>query len=169
MCFLFILASFSVTGGGTGLGAAVCELYAQEGMNLAIGYSRSSTDAEGLAKRLSETYGIKAYTVQADFSKTGVAEKSVDEAYELLGGLDVLVNNAGMTKFCAFDDLNGLQEEDWDNILSVNTRAVFFTSRSALKYFVKNKDGGSIINTTSGKLPNSMKGGKKNGHITESS
>ncbi|KAI8582166.1 hypothetical protein K450DRAFT_229327 [Umbelopsis ramanniana AG] len=138
-----------VTGGGTGLGAAVCELYAQEGMNLAIGYSRSSTDAEALAKRLSETYGIKAYTVQADLSKTGVAEKSVDEAYELLGGLDVLVNNAGMTKFCAFDDLDGLQEEDWDNILTVNTRSVFFTSRSALKYFVKNKDGGCIINTTS--------------------
>jgi NAD(P)-dependent dehydrogenase (short-subunit alcohol dehydrogenase family) len=152
---LLTYVSFSVTGGGTGLGAAVCELYAQEGMNLAIGYSRSSTDAENLAKTLSEKYGIKAYTVQADYSKTGVAEKSVDEAYELLGGLDVLVNNAGMTKFCAFDNLDGLQEEDWDNIMSVNTRSVYFTSRAALKYFVKNKDGGSIINTTSGNVLNS--------------
>jgi NAD(P)-dependent dehydrogenase (short-subunit alcohol dehydrogenase family) len=148
-----LIHSFSVTGGGTGLGAAVCELYAQEGMNLAIGYSRSSTDAETLAKTLSEKYGIKAVAVQADLSKTGVAEKSVDQAYELLGGLDVLVNNAGTTTFCAFDDLDGLSEEDWDNIIAVNTRSVYFTSRSAHKYFVKNKDGGSIINTTSGKHP----------------
>jgi 3-oxoacyl-[acyl-carrier protein] reductase len=140
-----------VSGGGTGLGEAICELYAQEGMNLAIGYSRSSTEAETLAKRLSETYGIKAVTVQANLRKASEAEKMVDEAYELLGGLDVLVNNAGTTKFCAFDDLFGLDEEDWDNILSVNSKAVFFASRTAQKYFIKNADGGSIINTTSGK------------------
>jgi 3-oxoacyl-[acyl-carrier protein] reductase len=89
--------------------------------------------------------------VQANLRKASEAEKMVDEAYELLGGLDVLVNNAGTTKFCAFDDLFGLDEEDWDNILSVNSKAVFFASRTAQKYFIKNADGGSIINTTSGK------------------
>ncbi|KAG2171371.1 hypothetical protein INT43_009032 [Umbelopsis isabellina] len=138
-----------VTGGGTGLGAAVCELYAQEGMNVAIGYSRSSNEAEALAKRLSEEYGIRAVTVQGHVGKAATAEKIVDDAYELLGGLDVLVNNAGTTAFCPFDDLDGVTEEDFDNIMAVNAKSVFFTSRAAKKYFLQNRDGGSIINTTS--------------------
>ncbi|RUP45746.1 hypothetical protein BC936DRAFT_147791 [Jimgerdemannia flammicorona] len=127
----------------------VALLFAKEGMHLAINYSLSRADAESTAHELSTQYNITAHVIQADVSVASEAERVVDETVRLLGRIDVLVNNAGTTTFCEFEDLEGLQDEDWDRILAVNTKAPFFTSRAAGRHMKKQSGGGCIINTTS--------------------
>jgi 3-oxoacyl-[acyl-carrier protein] reductase len=136
-----------VTGGGTGLGRAVSLHLAREGVNLAINYSRSKDDAEKTASD-ARALGVKAVTVQADVSCAADVEKMVAETEKAFGRLDILVNNAGITKFVAFKDLDGLNEDDWLKILKTNSMSIFFASRAAAK-IMKKTGGGRIISTLS--------------------
>ena len=136
-----------ITGGGTGLGRAVALQLAREGVNLAINYSRSASDAEETAHDAS-ALGVKAVTLKADISVPGDAENLVVQAAGELGGLDLLINNAGTTKIVAFDNLDGLNEEDFLHLLKTNALSIFFASRSAAK-IMKDRGGGHIINTVS--------------------
>jgi 3-oxoacyl-[acyl-carrier protein] reductase len=136
-----------VTGGGTGLGRAIALQLAQEGANLAINYFRSRDDAEKTAGE-AQSFGVKAITVQADISVPESIEKLVAETEKAFGRLDILINNAGITKFVTFKDLDGLNEEDWLKIFKTNCMSIFFASRAAAKVMKKNS-GGHIISTVS--------------------
>lgn len=139
-----------ITGGGTGLGREIAVQLAREGMHVTINYSRSEQDALDTVKELQEL-GVKAQAIQTDLSgPTAVADikQMIEGVAESFGRLDLLINNAGVTKFVAFPNLDELEEADWDYILKVNTKVPFFTTRAAVPIMRQN-GGGQVINTTS--------------------
>jgi len=136
-----------ITGGGTGLGRAVALRLAREGMNVAVNYSKSKAEADETVEA-AKALGVKAMALEADVSSTTEAEALVGETEKAFGRLDLLVNNAGTTKFVPFKDLDGLTEEDWLRLFRINTMPSFFTSRAASK-IMRRFGGGHIINTVS--------------------
>jgi 3-oxoacyl-[acyl-carrier protein] reductase len=136
-----------ITGGGTGLGRSIALQFAQEGVDLVINYSRSRDDAEKTAAE-AHKFGVKAFAIQADVSISESAENLAVESEKVLGGLDILINNAGTTKFVPFKELDGLNEEDWMRLFKTNAMSIFFTSRAAAK-IMKKQGAGHIINTVS--------------------
>jgi 3-oxoacyl-[acyl-carrier protein] reductase len=116
-------------------------------VSVAVNYSRSREEAEKTALE-ARALGVEALAVQADVSSEAGAESAVAQAAEAFGRLDILVNNAGMTKFVAFKDLDGLNEDDWLTMYKTNTLSVFFAARAAARIMKKN-GGGRIVNTVS--------------------
>ena len=136
-----------VTGGGTGIGRATALRFAEEGADLAINYSRSKDDADRTVSDI-EALGRKAVAIQADVSDSASAIKMVDRTVDHLGRLDILVNNAGVTRKVDLDDLDGLTDEDWDHVMSVNVKGAFYACRAAIPR-MKETGGGRIINVAS--------------------
>jgi 3-oxoacyl-[acyl-carrier protein] reductase len=136
-----------VTGGGTGLGRSICLKLAAEGASLAVNYSRSKLDAEKTAREAA-ALGVKAVSLQGNVGVQADLERMIERVAAEFGRLDVLVNNAGVTKVVAFSDLAGLDESDWDRMYSINAKSNFFLARLAAPLMRKH-GGGSILNTVS--------------------
>ena len=119
-----------VTGGGTGVGHATSLLLAEQGCSVLVNYSRSREKAEQTAADC-EQQGVKALAVRADVSKDDDCKAMVASAEQAFGHLEVLVNNAGQTKFCAHDNLDGLDTSDWQRILGVNLIGPYLVTRAA--------------------------------------
>jgi 3-oxoacyl-[acyl-carrier protein] reductase len=139
-----------ITGGGTGLGREIALQLAQAGMHIAINYSRSKVEAEETVKDLREL-GVEAQAFQVDLnSVTALADTKqlVENVAQRWGRLDLVINNAGVTKAVPFADLAGLEEADWDYVLQVNTKVPFFVARAAAQIMRQN-GGGQVINTAS--------------------
>ncbi|MQA96924.1 MAG: SDR family oxidoreductase [Streptosporangiales bacterium] len=136
-----------VTGGGTGIGAAVGEALATAGARgVVVGYSRSADDAEATAERL-RGLGCDAIAARADVADEAAVREMAAAALDRYGRVDVLVNNAGTTRFIPFPDLDALTPEVWNEILSVNVIGAFTCSRvlgPALK-----EARGAIVNVAS--------------------
>ncbi|RPB14515.1 NAD(P)-binding protein [Morchella conica CCBAS932] len=138
-----------VTGGSRGLGAATVERFAAEGCNVAINYLSASARAEALAEKVRATWGVTAVVIQGDVATDAGCVAIVEEAVRALGGLDVVVSNAGWTKIGAFSDLYALEEADWDKCWNVNAKANLHLLRAAAPTFNANPDGGSMLITSS--------------------
>jgi len=136
-----------VTGSAVGVGRATALDLARRGANVVINYSRSEDDARE-ALRLVETAGAHGLLVRADVSKDDQVQDMVRQAVATFGGLHILVNNAGMTHFVPFADLDGMKEEYWDDIYAVNVKGVFFCIRAAAKA-MRESGGGAIVNIAS--------------------
>ena len=136
-----------VTGGGTGVGAATCLALAKRGCSVVVNYSRSKDGANAAAAQAQEA-GVKALAVQADVSQDDDCRRLVDTAVSELGGLDVLVNNAGTTRFIQHENLDEVTDEDWDQIIGVNLKGPFQCVRAAAKA-LKEDGGGEIVNVSS--------------------
>ena len=136
-----------VTGGGTGVGHQTALLLAKQGCSVLVNYSRSRDGAEKAAAEC-EKLGVKAIAVRADVSKDEDCRAMISEAEKAFGQLDVLVNNAGYTKFVPHENLDGLEPEDWQKILSVNLMGPFLCSRAA-RPLLEAGDGGEIVMTSS--------------------
>lgn len=135
-----------VTGGSAGLGASVCRQLAAEGVNLAINYSSSKDRAEALANELRDQYKVKVVVIQADvFGGADTADKLVEDAAEQLGGLHIVVSNAGWTEVVPYDDLDALDDRLWDGCFQANIKTHFFLFRAAKKIFDANIEGGTFI------------------------
>src|SRR5690625_749001 len=133
-----------VTGGSRGIGKAIALKFAQLGANVAITYSRSKEAADEVVREL-ETKGVKATSYQADAVDFGKAEEVISDVMEKWGSLDVLVNNAGITR----DNLIlRMDEKSWDDVISTNLKSVFNYSKAATKPMMRAR-GGSIINISS--------------------
>lgn len=131
-----------LTGGSRGIGAAIADLLASYGANIAFTYMSSAQKANDLAKELSDKYGTKVIAFQSDASSFEAAGKLVDDTINALGSIDVLINNAGITR----DNLMlRMSEEQWDEVIQTNLKSVFNLTKHALKPMLKNKKG-SIIN-----------------------
>ena len=133
-----------VTGGGTGIGRACALSLASRGARVAVNYSRSKEDAEQTAADCGDAGG-EGVAIQADVSKREQIDRLVEETVAKWGGVDILINSAGTTKFAAYDDLDALTEEVWDDILGVNLKGVFFAVR-AVRPHMKKAGAGSIVN-----------------------
>ncbi|HEX5478636.1 MAG TPA: SDR family oxidoreductase [Dehalococcoidia bacterium] len=136
-----------VTGSAVGVGRATALDLARRGANVVINYSRSEDDARE-ALRLVEETGARGLLVKCDVSKDDQVREMVRRAVDTFGGLHVLVNNAAMTHFVAFNDLEGMKEEFWDDIYAVNVKGVFFCCRAAAPA-MRESGGGAIVNIAS--------------------
>lgn len=133
-----------VTGASKGIGNAVAKKFAEHGANVAFTYLSSVEKGEALEKELS-AMGVKAKGYRSDASDFEAAQQLIDSVVEDFGGLNVLVNNAGITK----DNLlMRMTEEMWDTVMNVNLKSVFNTVKASTRTFMKQKSG-SIINMTS--------------------
>ncbi|WP_329603984.1 3-oxoacyl-[acyl-carrier-protein] reductase [Clostridium hydrogenum] len=133
-----------VTGAGRGIGKAIALKLADMGANLVLNYRSSEKETEELIKEI-EAKGVKAVSVKADVSKFDEAELIIKKAKEEFGKIDVLVNNAGITR----DGLvMRMKEQDFDDVINVNLKGAFNCIRHVSPLMVKNK-GGRIINISS--------------------
>src|SRR5262245_4469816 len=120
-----------VTGGGTGIGRAVSESLARAGARaVVVNYSRSREDAEATAAALGEL-GCEGVPHQASVADEEAVRAMVADTVARFGRLDVLVNNAGTTRFIAHADLDALTAEVWETVLSVNLMGTFYCCRAA--------------------------------------
>src|SRR4029077_16756414 len=120
-----------VTGGGTGIGRAVCLRLARAGAKaVVVNYSRSAEDAQATAAELC-SLGLESMAHQADISDEPAVKAMMSATLDQYGALDVLVNNAGTTYWVPHPDLDGLTEEVWNDILSVNLKGTFYCCRAA--------------------------------------
>ncbi len=138
--------SVLITGSGTGIGRATALRLAKEGANIAVHYSRSEQEARETMEELA-ALGVQTLLVQADVSDDAQVRRMVGQTVEAFGGLDVLVNNAGTTRFVPHDDLEGLTDADWDAVWDVNVKGSFYCCRAAAGELKKRR--GSIINISS--------------------
>jgi NAD(P)-dependent dehydrogenase (short-subunit alcohol dehydrogenase family) len=136
-----------VTGGGTGIGRAVCLRLAGAGAKaVVVNYSRSDKDARATAAELI-VLGPDAMAHKADVSNEKEVTAMIEAVKERYGRIDVLVNNAGTTRFIAHQDLDALTDEVWDEILRVNLKGTFYCCRAAAPEL--RKTGGAIVNVAS--------------------
>ncbi len=133
-----------VTGGSRGIGKAIALKLAELGADVAITYS-SSAEAANKVKAEIEGLGRKAKSIQANATDLTRTEEVINDILDDWGKLDVLVNNAGITK----DNLIlRMSEEQWDDVITTNLKSIFNYSKAAAKPMMRNR-GGSIINISS--------------------
>ena len=128
-----------VTGASRGIGAAVAERLARDGFTVVINYSGDVKSAEALARKI-EGKGGRALTAKADVSDPNVVRGMFDAAEAAFGGVDVLVNNAGIMKLAKIADSD---EALFDQHVAINLKGSFNTMREAAKRL---RDGGRIVN-----------------------
>lgn len=133
-----------VTGGSRGIGRATALLFGEAGATVAITYKSRQAEADSLVEELSRA-GHEAMAVQADFADSAAPGVSVEAVVKRWGRLDVLVNNAGLTR----DTLvMRMSEADWDVVINTNLKAAFLASKAALRPMLKQKYG-RIVNVSS--------------------
>jgi len=131
-----------VTGCNTGLGQAMAIALAEAGADI-VGINRSApTDAE----KAVQATGRKFFDLRADVGQTDKLAGLVAQAVELAGRIDILVNNAGIIRR---QDSIDFTEKDWDDVMGVNLKSVFFLSQAAARQFIAQGQGGKIINIAS--------------------
>ena len=134
-----------ITGGGTGIGRATAELFAREGAAVMVSGRRETELAETV--RRVAAGGGRAGLVAGDVSSPADAERMVRETVTALGGIDLLVNNAGIIVRNA--SVTSVSLEDWERMLRIDLTGVFLVSRFALLEMLKAGQGGSIVHVSS--------------------
>ncbi len=133
-----------ITGGSRGIGKEVALKFAENGYNIVINYVSDNTDIEKLKNEFAQK-GVEALIIKADVTNSEEIENLVKEVIEKFGKIDVLVNNAGITK----DNLlMRMSEEEFDKVINVNLKGTFIVTKAVIKYMMK-KRSGSIINLSS--------------------
>lgn len=132
-----------------GLGAAIAHKFASEGCNLAINYSSNAQAASDLAKELQETYNTRTLTLRADCGDLAACAQLVHDTHAHFGSLDVLIANAGWTKFTTFSDLDAMTEAEWDKCFAVNVKGPHALLRAAVPFWQGEGDGGVMVVTSS--------------------
>jgi len=133
-----------VTGGSRGIGKAIALLYAKEGADVLVNYHSNDAAARETVSEI-EKLGRKGVAIAADVADYKSAQNMVDECVKQLGGVDIVVNNAGVSKPSM---LLKMPEADWDYIINVHLKAAFNTTQAAGRY-MKEKNYGKIINVIS--------------------
>lgn len=133
-----------ITGASRGIGRAMALAFAAEGANVVVNYASSSSAAEAVVAAITEAGGT-AIALQADVSKLEQVEALVNQTLEKFGRIDVLVNNAGITRDTL---LLRMKPEDWQAVIDLNLTGVFYCTRAVSKIMLKQKSG-RIINIAS--------------------
>jgi len=133
-----------VTGASRGIGAAIARELASRGAAVAINYAGSEAAAAAIVAEI-EAAGGRAVAIQADVADAAAANRLFETTVEALGGLDIVVNNAGITR----DGLVvRMSDEDWSAVIDTNLTGVFNVTRAAARHLMKQRSG-SIVNVTS--------------------
>lgn len=142
-----------VTGAAVGIGRAIAVAFGREGAKVVVNYSKSRKEAEETAGLVKQAGG-EPLAIQADVSKDGEVRAMVAKTLERFGRIDILVNNAAITAFVEFPDLEALTDDVWDRLYSVNVKGTFFCCRAVVPAMRK-QGSGRIINIASvaGVLP----------------
>jgi glucose 1-dehydrogenase len=141
-----------VTGGSSGIGQAIAVRFAEYGANVAINYLRQPEEAADTAEQVQacvgkvRRHGVKYVLVQGDVSSEDDVVSMVADAVEGVGGIDVLVNNAGIQISRPTEELSS---DDFDRVLGVNLRGAFLCAREAIRHFLAEDKPGSIVNISS--------------------
>jgi 3-oxoacyl-[acyl-carrier protein] reductase len=136
-----------ITGAGTGLGAVTALGLARRGANIAVNYSSSADAAEKVAEAC-RSEGVQAFSVQASVADFADCQKLVAETVEKLGGVDVLINNAGVTKMADQGNLDALEAEDFERIYRVNVIGTYQMVRAA-RAALEVSGEGAVVNVSS--------------------
>jgi glucose 1-dehydrogenase len=141
-----------VTGGTSGIGQAIAVRFAEHGANVAINYLRSPDEARDTEEQVHactarvRQMGVRDVVVGGDVSNEDDVVRMVGEAIDGLGGIDVVVNNAGIQISRPTEELSSA---DFDRVLAVNLRGSFLCAREAIRHFLAEGKGGSIVNVSS--------------------
>lgn len=133
-----------VTGGTRGIGKEIAITFAREGYDIAINYRKENEDLENTKKEI-EANGVKCLAVQGDISSFEDCERFINEIIEEYGKIDVLVNNAGITKDTL---LMRMKKEDFESVIDVNLIGTFNVTKNVIPYMMKARNG-RIINISS--------------------
>lgn len=132
-----------VTGGSRGIGKAIAKVLASDGCDVVITYKSSSQQAQEVVHEISKI--SKAMAIQADSSKFEDAQRVIDEVLKNFGKIDILINNAGITK----DNLLlRMSESEWDDVIETNLKGVFNFTKAVIKHMISQRSG-KIINIAS--------------------
>lgn len=133
-----------VTGASRGIGRAIALALAEEGARIAVNYSGSREKAEEVV-RLIEEAGGEAFAIQADVSNANDVKAMVDATLEAYGSIDMLVNNAGITR----DNLlMRMKEDEWDDVININLKGVYLCTKGVTRQMMKQRSG-KIVNMAS--------------------
>jgi len=133
-----------VTGASRGIGRAIALELALNGADVVVNYNSGTEQAMELVDQI-RNLGVRSFHVGADVSHEGSVAQLFDEIVDVLGGIDVLVNNAGILHRAKFEDV---KVGDWDSVMSVNLRGPFLCSKHAGK-LMREQGGGNIVNVSS--------------------
>lgn len=134
-----------VTGAGIAIGQGVAIGLAQRGARVAVHYSHSAAGAEQTVATIREAGG-EAVAIKGDLRFADECHRVVDETVQAFGGIDILINNSGVTRDKSIEETT---EEIYDEMLDLNMKGYFFCAQRALKYFADQGNQGSIVNVTS--------------------
>lgn len=133
-----------ITGASRGIGSGIAKVFAQHGSHVAFTYSSSTESALALEKELQDL-GVKAKGYQSNAANFNESQKLVEDVLSEFGTVDILINNAGITK----DNLlMRMSEADYDKVIEINLKSVFNMTKAVQKTMLKNRKG-SIINMSS--------------------
>ncbi len=134
-----------ITGGSRGIGKEIAKKFAKNGYNLVINYVSEKTDVVKLGSELNQNGSVEVLCVKGDVTDFAICEEMVKKAVEKFGKIDVLINNAGITK----DNLlMRMKEEDFDKVINVNLKGTFNMTKNVISYMMKQRNG-KIVNISS--------------------
>ncbi|WNH10274.1 SDR family NAD(P)-dependent oxidoreductase [Thalassobellus suaedae] len=135
-----------VTGSSSGVGASSCVEFAKRGWNVVINYSKSKSQAYELAETC-KSLGVDVLVCQANVADESDCKRIVEETINTFGRIDALVNNAGATRFCDYNDLDGLNKKDFQDLYEVNVIGAYQMVKFAAPHLKKSH--GAIVNISS--------------------
>lgn len=134
-----------ITGGSRGIGEKIAEKFASEGYNLVINYVSNIVNVKELEEKIKGNSNIEILFIQADVTSYESCENMVNKAIEKFGHIDVVVNNAGITKDGL---LMRMKEEDFEKVINVNLKGTYNVTKNVIPYMMKQKSG-RIVNISS--------------------
>jgi 3-oxoacyl-[acyl-carrier protein] reductase len=134
-----------VTGGGHGLGRAICLCLAAEGVNISVNYNNSGEQAQQLLDDLRD-HDVKAIAVKGDVSSEADVTALFDKTEEMLGDVTLLVNNAGI---CPVAMIKDMEVTEWQRVLDINMSGVFLTCRDMIRRLTARGQTGAVVNISS--------------------
>ncbi|MBQ9328767.1 MAG: SDR family oxidoreductase [Solobacterium sp.] len=134
-----------ITGGAGGIGRAIAETLAEQGYDIVLNYCHSAFDARGIADDLETQFGVRCLAIQADISKEDDVDRMVTEAEEVFGGIDILINNAGIDMPNLFHLKTA---EEFRHVLDVNVVGAYNCAKRVYPH-MKEQEYGRIVNISS--------------------
>lgn len=135
-----------VTGGAQGLGKAVCQCLASEGVNVAVNYRSSADKAQETVNEIKAAYGVDAFAIQADITAEQDVRNLFAAAKERFGALDIMVNNSGV---CPITMIKDTSYEEWKMVIDTNLSGTFLTNREMVNTLIDSGRSGAIVNIVS--------------------